>query len=51
MSREPLNLPDDYRRESWQIAETHRAIAEADEGDFATAEEVNATLDRWTDSL
>ncbi|AOE85837.1 CopG family ribbon-helix-helix protein [Pseudomonas sp. TCU-HL1] len=41
-------LSEYIRRESWQVAEIQRAVAEADEGDFATAEEVQATLEKWT---
>ncbi|NWL77702.1 hypothetical protein DM872_12645 [Pseudomonas taiwanensis] len=41
-------LSEYIRRESWQIAEIQRAVAEADEGDFATSEEVQATLEKWT---
>ena len=31
----------------WQINEIHAAIKEADAGDFATEDEVNAVLDKW----
>jgi predicted transcriptional regulator len=31
----------------WQIEETKKALAEADRGDFASAEEVRQTFDRW----
>lgn len=31
----------------WQVAETRAALREADDGDFATAEEMQATLGRW----
>ncbi|MCY1216589.1 hypothetical protein D9M72_284680 [compost metagenome] len=41
-------LSEYIRRESWQIAKIQRAVAEADEDDFATAEEVQATLEKWT---
>jgi predicted transcriptional regulator len=35
-------------REAWQIEEIQKALKEADEGDFATQEEVNAIADKWT---
>ena len=35
-------------REAWQIEEIQKALKEADEGDFATQEEVNAMADKWT---
>jgi len=35
-------------REEWQIAEIEAAIQEADAGDFATDEEVNAVRRKWT---
>ncbi len=41
-------LSEYITRESWQIAEIQRALAEADDGDFATTEEVQATLEKWT---
>jgi len=34
-------------REAWQIGETQQAIAEADAGDFASPEEISATLNKW----
>lgn len=34
-------------REAWQIGEIQQAISEADAGDFASAEEVSATLNKW----
>lgn len=43
-----LSAMRDYlEREAWQIAEIERAVNEADAGEFATAEEVQATLDKW----
>jgi RHH-type rel operon transcriptional repressor/antitoxin RelB len=33
---------------NWQIAETVKAIAEADRGDFATDKEVERALTKWT---
>lgn len=35
------------RREAWQLAETERALKEADAGDFASDEEVQAVLEKW----
>ncbi|WP_397449579.1 CopG family ribbon-helix-helix protein [Pseudomonas sp. NA-150] len=44
-----INALRDYlAREAWQIAEIQQAIEEADAGDFATADEVSATLTKWT---
>lgn len=31
----------------WQINEIHAALQEADAGDFATQEEVNAVVNKW----
>ena len=31
----------------WQIQETHAALVEADAGDFASEEEVNAVQSKW----
>ena len=31
----------------WQVAEIHQAIKEADAGDFASQEEVNAVVNKW----
>lgn len=36
------------RREAWQLAETERALKEADAGDFASDEEVQAVLEKWS---
>lgn len=36
-------------REAWQIAEIQRAVQEADAGDFASEEEVNAVMAKWAD--
>ena len=33
--------------ETWQVAQIHAAIAEADAGQFATDAEVQAVFDRW----
>ena len=32
----------------WQIAEIKKGLAEADAGDFATAEEVQSVFKKWT---
>ncbi|MET0948696.1 MAG: hypothetical protein ABWY17_09500 [Pseudomonas sp.] len=34
-------------REAWQIEEIQKALIEADAGDFATPEEVNAIANKW----
>ncbi len=31
----------------WQIAEIHQALKEADAGDFASQDEVNAVANKW----
>lgn len=41
-------LRDYLAREAWQIAEIEQALEEADAGDFATDEEVTATLNKWS---
>lgn len=33
---------------NWQIEETTKALAEADRGDFASDQEVQRTLKKWT---
>lgn len=35
------------QQEAWQVAETRRAIQEADAGDFADEAEVQAVRDKW----
>lgn len=40
-------IRDYIERESWQIAEITQAIGEADAGDFASEEEVNAIGAKW----
>ncbi|WP_062379876.1 type II toxin-antitoxin system RelB family antitoxin [Pseudomonas abietaniphila] len=35
-------------REAWQIAEIQHAVAEADAGDFASAQEVDAVMRKWS---
>ena len=34
-------------REAWQVAEIHKALAEADAGDFATDAEMAALDKKW----
>jgi predicted transcriptional regulator len=31
----------------WQVAEIHQALKEADVGDFASQQEVNAVVNKW----
>lgn len=31
----------------WQVAEIHQALKEADAGDFASQQEVNAVVNKW----
>ena len=33
---------------NWQIEETHKALAEADRGEFSTQTDVQRTLKKWT---
>ena len=40
-------IRDYIETNEWQINEIHAAIKEADAGDFATEDEVNAVLDKW----
>jgi len=40
-------IRDFIERESWQIAEITQAICEADNGDFASDDEVNAISAKW----
>ncbi|WP_439899597.1 CopG family ribbon-helix-helix protein [Pseudomonas gingeri] len=40
-------LRDDLACEAQQVAETQLAMEEADKGDFATDEEVEATFRKW----
>lgn len=40
-------IRDYIDRESWQIAEITQAISEADNGEFATDEDVNAISAKW----
>jgi len=40
-------IRDYIERESWQIAEITQAIHEADNGDFASDDEVNSISAKW----
>ena len=40
-------MRDFIEREAWQVAEIQQAIKEADAGDFATDEEVEAVFNKW----
>ena len=40
-------IRDFIDRESWQISEITQAISEADNGEFATDEEVNSVSAKW----
>lgn len=35
-------------REAWQIAEIQRSVTDADAGDFAAPQEVEAVMNKWT---
>ncbi|ROO02121.1 hypothetical protein BK674_04620 [Pseudomonas moraviensis] len=41
----------DYPAEEWQIRELQRATQEADDGDFASAEDVRAIAQKWEGRL
>ncbi|MCL1939639.1 MAG: hypothetical protein FWG04_03130 [Desulfovibrionaceae bacterium] len=41
-------MQDFIEREAWQVAEIQQAIKEADAGDFATDEEVQAIKAKWS---
>lgn len=41
-------LQDFVEREAWQVAEIKQAIREADAGDFATDEEMQALDEKWS---
>lgn len=43
----PATAKPDAALEAWQDEQTRRAIKEADAGDFATAEEVKATVRKY----
>lgn len=40
-------IRDYIDREAWQVAEIQQAISEADAGDFASDDEVNAISAKW----
>lgn len=40
-------IQDFVDREAWQLAEIKQALIEADAGDFATDEEVQAVFKKW----
>jgi predicted transcriptional regulator len=40
-------IRDYIDRESWQITEITQAISEADNGEFASDQEVNAISEKW----
>lgn len=41
-------IQDFIEREAWQVQEILEAIQEADRGEFATDEEVQAVFDKWS---
>lgn len=43
-------IRDFIERESWQIAEITQAIKEADAGDFASDDELNAISAKWNNN-
>ncbi len=45
LAQEALRLYVDLQ--SWQIAQTVQAISEADAGDFASQDEVDAAIHKW----
>ncbi|MDF0607048.1 hypothetical protein HZU77_015590 [Neisseriaceae bacterium TC5R-5] len=42
-------LGDYLAREAWQVQEIQQAIQEADAGEFAEEEQVNAVFAKWSD--
>ncbi|MDL2307302.1 CopG family ribbon-helix-helix protein [Desulfovibrio sp. OttesenSCG-928-C06] len=40
-------MKDFIEREAWQVAEIQQALKEADAGEFAADEEVQAVFDKW----
>ncbi len=40
-------IHDFVEREAWQVAEIQKALAEADDGDFATDKEIAALDAKW----
>ena len=48
-SRLAMEAIKEYLAEqAWQLAEIEQAIKEADAGDFASSDEVRATLQKWS---
>jgi len=43
-----LAIEEFVEREEWQIAEIEAAVREADKGDFASADELDAVLSKYT---
>jgi len=43
-----LAIEEFVEREEWQISEIEAAVKEADKGDFASADEVDAVLSKYT---
>ncbi len=43
-------LEDFVALQKWQIGEIQKGLAEADAGEFATQEEVEATFAKWSDA-
>ena len=43
-------IRDFIERESWQIAEISQAMQEADAGDFASDDELNAVSAKWNNN-
>jgi hypothetical protein len=43
----PLNTADTSTNHSWEMEDIRAAIKEADAGDFATTEELNAIAEKW----
>ncbi|TDK58098.1 hypothetical protein PspCFBP13508_18970 [Pseudomonas sp. CFBP13508] len=41
----------DYPAEQWQIREVQRAAQEADDGDFASADDVRTIAQKWEGTL
>jgi len=43
----PVTEQQDASDQAWQDKQTRKAVEEADAGDFATAEELKATIDKF----
>lgn len=43
-----LAIEEFVEREEWQISEIEAAVRDADKGDFASADEVDAVLSKYT---